>query len=394
MTGTWQTLPLSECIQRVATPRKIPKKRFLEAGAFPVVSQERDLVNGYWSDESAVVAVESPLVVFGDHTQVLKYVDFDFVVGADGVKLLQPKAFLRARFLYYFLMANPIKSLGYARHFRLLKELPIRFPKALSVQERIVAILDEAFAAIEIAIANTEKNLANARELFVNGLNGLFAGAGTQWASVHLGDVCHLENGDRGKNYPGRKAFVPAGVPFINAGHLVNGSVDMACMNFIPEERFDLLSNGKIQDGDLLFCLRGSLGKFALVVGLDHGAIASSLIIVRPDKRLDRRFLAAYFETEICSEMIRRYAGGAAQPNLSANNLRLFELPLPSIDDQRRIVANLADLRAQTTHVQDLYETKSHLLADLKLSILYKAFTGELTADPKPTERAISKAGL
>lgn len=161
------------------------------------------------------------------------------------------------------------------------------------------------------------------------------------WHIAKLGDICKFENGDRGKNYPGRKAFVQKGIPFINAGHLTDGGIDVVNMDFIPRDRFNLLSNGKIADGDLLFCLRGSLGKFAVVEGLKEGAIASSLIIVRPKDRLNKYYLAAYFRSSLCSDMIERFENGAAQPNLSAKSLSLFEIPLPSLPEQARIVAIL-----------------------------------------------------
>src|SRR4051794_5644530 len=102
------------------------------------------------------------------------------------------------------------------------------------------------------------------------------------WQTKTLGDICYFENGDRGTNYPSRSVRTSEGIPFINAGHLTDEGIDIANLNFIPRERFNLLSNGKIQSGDLLFCLRGSLGKFASVGALSEGAIASSLVIVRP----------------------------------------------------------------------------------------------------------------
>ena len=161
------------------------------------------------------------------------------------------------------------------------------------------------------------------------------------WEQVVLGNVCSFENGDRGKNYPGRKAFVPTGVPFINAGHLTDGRLDLDNLNFIPRERFDLLGSGKVHEGDLLFCLRGSLGKFAVVEGLQEGAIASSLVIVRAGSKVNRYFLSAYFSSRLCAQMIEKYSNGAAQPNLSAKSLRAFEIPLPPLPEQERIVAIL-----------------------------------------------------
>lgn len=180
----WEAVPLSQCLQRIDTPKKIPRKQYENSGRFPIVSQERDLINGYWSDENDVIYVNSPLVVFGDHTQTLKYIDFDFVVGADGVKLLQPKAFLNPKYFYYFLIGHPVDSLGYARHFRLIKEHKVVFPKSLSEQKRIVATLDKLSADTQ-SLSDTYNTKLNAlAELKQSLLHQAFSGALTADANA------------------------------------------------------------------------------------------------------------------------------------------------------------------------------------------------------------------
>ena len=156
-----------------------------------------------------------------------------------------------------------------------------------------------------------------------------------------LGEVCLFENGDRGENYPSKSVQTTSGVPFINAGHLTDFGIDYQTLNFIPRERFDLLGNGKIRKNDILFCLRGSLGKFACVGKLSEGAIASSLVIVRPCKSVLKSYVLAYFQSDLCAEMISKFKNGAAQPNLSAGNLKEFKIPLPALPEQQRIVAIL-----------------------------------------------------
>ena len=116
------------------------------------------------------------------------------------------------------------------------------------------------------------------------------------WSWVRLGDICVLENGDRSKNYPNKSLLVDHGIPFVNAGHLKGGRIDETQMTFITEERFDLLKAGKFTVGDILFCLRGSLGKSAVVENISKGAIASSLVIVRLMKNMNRMFkMLCYF---------------------------------------------------------------------------------------------------
>ena len=161
------------------------------------------------------------------------------------------------------------------------------------------------------------------------------------WPLVELDKVCLFENGDRGKNYPSKDAFVESGVPFINAGHLTEDGIDLASMNYITEQRFDLLSNGKVRPGDILFCLRGSLGKFSIVNGISQGAIASSLVIMRPNEKIDLSFLAHYLGSPLCRQQINKFENGAAQPNLSARDLKSFTIPLPPLAEQKRIAVIL-----------------------------------------------------
>ncbi|MDA7955848.1 MAG: restriction endonuclease subunit S [Gammaproteobacteria bacterium] len=157
MANGWATVEALKAFRQISPPKKIPRKQFRREGSFPIVSQEQNLISGFWSEDADVLHVDTPLVVFGDHTRVLKYVDFDFVVGADGVKLLQPEGFLLPKYLYYFLMGHPVKPLGYARHFRLLKKLEIVFPKSLAEQKRIVESLDRAAAATQSLLALYER---------------------------------------------------------------------------------------------------------------------------------------------------------------------------------------------------------------------------------------------
>jgi len=161
------------------------------------------------------------------------------------------------------------------------------------------------------------------------------------WPEVALGELCDFENGDRGKNYPSKSALLDSGIPFINAGHLKNHTIELGGMNYISEERYDLLRSGKVKLGDFLFCLRGSLGKFGVVERLEKGAIASSLVIIRPQANLHAPYLKHYFASDLCSRWIDAESNGLAQPNLGAKNLKKFKIPLPPLEEQKRIATIL-----------------------------------------------------
>ncbi|WP_180072141.1 restriction endonuclease subunit S [Acinetobacter sp. YH12075] len=159
---------------------------------------------------------------------------------------------------------------------------------------------------------------------------------------IPLGQLAKFINGDRGKNYPSKDSFVDAGIPFINAGCLSDEWVlDSSKFNYISEEAYDRLSSGKIQKNDILFCLRGSVGKFAVIRDDNKGALASSLVILRGNDKVDVEYLKHYLASSLCTKELDNYQNGAAQPNLSANDFKKFLVPLPPLSEQRRIAAIL-----------------------------------------------------
>ncbi|EEZ6203284.1 restriction endonuclease subunit S [Escherichia coli] len=163
------------------------------------------------------------------------------------------------------------------------------------------------------------------------------------WEWVALQEICSLENGDRSKNYPNKSTLVETGIPFVNAGHLENGNIRQEDMTFITPEHFSILRSGKFLDGDILFCLRGSLGKSAIVQNLS-GAIASSLVIVRVFKPTFNKYIHLYFDAPLSYDFINKYDNGTAQPNLAATDLARFLVPLPPLDEQSRIVNKITEL--------------------------------------------------
>lgn len=154
---------------------------------------------------------------------------------------------------------------------------------------------------------------------------------------VKLCDVCEFINGDRGKNYPSSKDFVDKGIPFINAGHIQNNDISFENMNYISKEKFNKLGSGKVKKNDILYCLRGSLGKNA-IVNIEEGAIASSLVILRSKTEdIDVNYLIKYLNSNYIKEQILKYNNGSSQPNLSAASVKNFNIYLPNYEKQKEI---------------------------------------------------------
>lgn len=198
------------------------------------------------------------------------------------------------------------------------------------------------------------------------------------WEYRKLGEVATFINGDRGKNYPSAKDFVESGVPFINAGHLNNGIISYDKMNYITINKYNSLGSGKIIKNDILFCLRGSLGKYAIVAEDSMGAIASSLVIIRPFQNADNRFIAHFLSSAKIKEYIAKNNNGSSQPNLSAKSVASFIIPLPPLSTQLAIVTEL-------DKINELIRLKKEQLKDfdnLAQSLFYEMF-----GDPVENEK-------
>lgn len=158
---------------------------------------------------------------------------------------------------------------------------------------------------------------------------------------MRLKSICDLFNGDRGINYPSKKDYVDNGIAFINAGCLESGKIDYSVANYITEEKYNSLSGGKIKKYDILYCLRGSLGKTGIVKNDEKGAISSSLCIFRTKNPWNYEFLHMCLLSTVILNQQNSVDNGTAQPNLAAKDVVNYLLPVPPLKEQIRILQKL-----------------------------------------------------
>jgi type I restriction enzyme S subunit len=378
----WQSKAFDDCIERATYTTKIQRKDFLDVGAYPVISQEEAFINGYWDNEDDLFRVESPVVVFGDHTKVLKYVDFDFVLGADGVKLLPPKDFLVPKFFYYQLQSAQLDSLGYARHYKLLKELEIKFPDRAE-QHRIVAILDEAFDGIATAKANAEQNLQNARALFESHLQKVFTEQGEGWTKSRL-EFITTKIGSGATPRGGEESYKSEGISLIRSLNVHDLGFKYAKLAFLDDAQAEELSNVEIQPRDVLLNITGaSVARCCIVpVNVLPARVNQHVSIIRPLANiLAPEFLHYLLISKPYKDRLLKTGeeGGSTRQAITKAQIQDFTVEYPvSIDEQMKVVTELDTVRTETQRLESLYRQKLATLDELKKSLLHQAFSGAL----------------
>jgi type I restriction enzyme, S subunit len=293
---------------------------------------------------------------------------------------------LNSRFLMY-LLQNNLKYLtdearGVAQkgiYLNQLRNIEISFP-SLQIQEQVVTILDEAFAAIDKAKVNAEKNLKNAKELFESFLQGVFENKGEGWEERRLQDITVI---DSPITYGVVKPGMEGEVKFVRGGDLQKGRILVNQLRTISLDISNQYKRTLLKGGELLICLVGMPGQTGIVpIELNGANIARQVGLIRLEKEYSAKFYNYYFQSKQGIKKLGLEESGAVQRVINLAALRNILVPIISISEQQRIVQNLEAFSSETERLVSIYQQKLTDLEELKRSILQKAFNGELnTAD-------------
>jgi type I restriction enzyme S subunit len=162
----WKQMQVKNVLEKLNRPKKIKQSEYLPEGPIPCVDQSRDFIGGYTYDEDAVIDIGRSVIVFGDHTRILKYVDFPFACGADGTQLIVSNdPGVSQEFLYFALDAIDLTNYFYARHFKFLKDQFIPRPKDVIISQ-FSDVVRPTLNQIKLLSAHCER-LAKARDLLL-----------------------------------------------------------------------------------------------------------------------------------------------------------------------------------------------------------------------------------
>jgi type I restriction enzyme S subunit len=300
----------------------------------------------------------------------------------------RPLISVNAKYVVYYLRSHEVRKELIKRSIKstitninqaILSEVKIPLPP-LTEQRRIVAILDEAFAAIAKAKANAEQNLKNAKELFESYLHGVFKNKGEGWVQKRLGDVAHT-NGRIGWKGLTAKEYKTEGPLFLSVHSLNYGDyVDFREAYHISQARYDESPEIMLQEEDILICKDGAgIGKLGIVPKLPSVAtINSSLLLIRCKDKVKSKYLYYFLLSPAFQSIVQSRLMGATTPHLYQRDIVTFPIFIPNLKEQDSIVEKLDILSSQTKNLETIYKQKLLNLEELKKSILNKAFSGEL----------------
>jgi type I restriction enzyme S subunit len=379
----WPTAAIANCLTPVSFSgiTKIQSRDYQQTGRFPIIDQGQESIAGWTDDEKAVISSPLPLLVFGDHTRVFKFVDVPFARGADGTQVLKPKADIDPLFFFYACRAIDLPSRGYNRHFSVLKEKYIPLPEQ-DEQESIGLILlqvEGVFQQQSLLIASTQAlKRAAMRELFTKGLRGKpqketeIGQLPESWEVKELKDICTMRSGG---TPPKSMSELWAGdFPWVSGKDLKANRLDDSIDHITHDAAFNY---SEIAPADSVLVLVRGMGLakgFALSLIARPMAFNQDLKALTPDPPLTGDFLM-HVLTFAGQRMLRNVADAAhGTKRLSQEDLNTFLLPIPSSGEQSDIVTILDAIDRKI----DLHRKKRALLEELFKSLLHKLMTGEI----------------
>lgn len=312
--------------------------------------------------------------------KVLLYEDFEPSIFASYLIRIKFKEQIDNKFYWYFSKSKnyweqaSALSTGAAQpqfNGNALKQVQFAYPKSLPEQQRIVALLDKTFAAIDQAKAIAEQNLKNAKELFESYLQGVFENKGDDWEEKKLGDLCEFTQGIQRDIKLQSETQSNNQVRFLRIIDFTQGNEPPRYIDF-PGEKYILKAD------DISLVRYGASTGF-VCRGLE-GALANNLFRVIPKsfEKLSNDFLFIYLQSTLFQNVVKSNMNGAAMPAISFGLIKEIQFPIPSVQEQQAIVRQLDALRAETQKLEAVYQKKLDDLEELKKSVLERAFRGEI----------------
>ena len=392
----WCWLKLVESFDNhTDSKKKIKQKDYLVKGKLAVVDQGQELIGGYTNDVEKSYSGALPIVIFGDHTRCIKFVDFPFAQGADGVKVLRPKPFYLPKAFYYALQSVNIPNLGYRRHFPLFNKFSIPLPP-FAEQQRIVDRIESLFDKLDEAKEKAQAVVDSFETRKAAILHQAFSGKLTanwrvehgismdSWKCVKFSDVLDVRDGTHDS-----PTYHDMGYPLITSKNLKDGQITDNDIRYISKEDYEKINErSKVDIGDILFAMIGTIGNPVVVQNEPQFAI-KNMALFKNIGRINPYFVKYYLESKTVNDKMQKDAKGSTQKFVSLGYLRAFLIDVPLELEQMEIVHILDNLLVEEQQAKEAAEAVLDQIDLMKKSILARAFRGELGTNDPSEESAV-----
>ena len=360
----------------VGVEKKLKQKEYLKEGLFEVVDQGQSLVGGFSNDSSLVVKCDLPVIVFGDHTKCVKFIDFPFVAGADGVKVLRAKECVDAKFLYYYtlLLTKKMIDKGYARHYQFLEKMEVEI-SSIDEQRRIVNKIEELFSELDSAVETLKKTKEQLAVYRQSVLKEAFAQFSHKEKIKDLSEF--VTSGSRGW----AQYYSDEGARFIRITDLTRDRIVLknddiqyvALPDNVEGKRSRLKAN------DILVSITADLGSIALIPEeIQEAYINQHIALVRLSNPETAKFTALYLKSDWGQKDLLKNKRGGGKMGLGLDDIRNTPIPVVSTDIANKIVSQI---ESRLSACENIEKTVNDALAQaeaMRQSILKKAFEGSL----------------
>lgn len=375
--------PVGDLIQtRNDNSKKTQTRDYQASGTFPIVDQGLELICGYTNDRTKVYEKCLPVIIFGDHTLHTKYVDFPFVVGADGTQILVPRlANCQIKYLYYLIQraTELIGSEGYKRHFKILKEHHTEYIEDDVEQKKIATILSSVDEVIEKTRAQIEKlkdlKTGMMQELLTKGIghtefkDSPLGRIPTAWKIKRLSELVP-ENAPicYGILMPGKS--IPGGIPVIKVKDIKDGSISENELLLTSKEIDKKYTRSRVKAGDILLTIRGTTGRTAIVThSLDGANITQDTARIRISIHELSKYVFVYLQSPQGQSQITYNTIGQAVKGINLEEVRKLMVILPTAEE-RQVISNIMEsfdkkLEYMTKKLKHLTHFKKALMQDL-----------------------------
>jgi len=400
----WKEVSLGEICEKTETvdPRKAPEDEFEYVDVSSVSNEtftigETQKLLGADAPSRARRQIRSGDILFATIRPTLQRIaqvpeHFDRQVCSTGYIVLRPKPALDARFLMYALFRpdfmDAMENLQSGASYPAVTDKQVRDQRIplppLEEQQRIVAVLDEAFEGLARARAHAEANLQNARELFERQLGEYFSEMPKHWVSRKLKQITSkIGSGATPKG--GAGAYKTEGISLIRSLNVHDRWFKEEKLAFIDDEQADKLSNVVIEERDVLLNITGaSIARCGVVPSEFLPArVNQHVSIIRPDHAvLSPEFLALMLTSQPYKDGLLKTGedNGSTRQALTKALIESLEVSFPpDVAEQEAVVLDLEAAEMKSKDLAEAYRAKIQDLDDLRQSLLQKAFAGELT---------------